>query len=203
MGRRLCEANIATETWIRELTPALSAGRSLTHLDLSKNDLRDVTAGTLFQALRGPGCKIEKLWVCSNRLTHRCCPQLALNLQTNPALKDLNLNDNYLGDSGVATLSRVLKETGCKIQKLGFWNNGITDTGCKVLTSALGLKETLTHLDLADNRLTDNAVPGLTSFIRCSIKLESIRLAGNRFSRAKRRDLLSCGLCASDSTHQA
>jgi len=52
-------------------------------------------------------------------ITDEGCVTLASALRSNPSnLRDLDLSENKLGDSGVKRLSDGLKDPHCKLQKL-------------------------------------------------------------------------------------
>ncbi|XP_051901950.1 NACHT, LRR and PYD domains-containing protein 12-like [Pristis pectinata] len=83
------------------------------------------------------------------------------------------LGRNELGDSGVKLLSAALRNSDCKIQKLGFYNNGLTGSCIKDLVSSLNTNRSLTELDLGDNELGDYGVKLISAALRkpeCKIK---------------------------------
>ncbi|XP_062892788.1 NACHT, LRR and PYD domains-containing protein 3-like [Mobula hypostoma] len=105
--------------------------------------------------------------------------------------KDLRLGDNELGNSGVKLISESLRNPECKIQRLGLWDVGLTDSGVKPLTFALVTNRSLTELDLGSNSLTDQSVPGLRSVILTLPTLEWITLWQNKFSQTGKKELRS------------
>ncbi|XP_072893763.1 NACHT, LRR and PYD domains-containing protein 3-like [Hemitrygon akajei] len=158
-------------------------------LSLRGNDLRDSGVKLVSAGLRNPECKIQKLGLRDVGLTDSGAEDLASALSTNPSLMELYLSDNKLGDSGVKLLSVALRNAECKIQKLELWDVGLTDSGAEDLVSALSTKASLTRLNLGLNSLTDRSVPALRHLILTLPSLKWIRLAGNRFSRAGRKEL--------------
>ncbi|XP_072892146.1 NACHT, LRR and PYD domains-containing protein 3-like [Hemitrygon akajei] len=105
--------------------------------------------------------------------------------------QELRLNDNKLGDSGVKLVSAALRNPECKIQTLGLWDVGLTDSGAKDLASAHSTNSSLTVLNLGSNSLTDGSVPALRLLIQTLPSLKWIRLWNNRFSRAGGKELRS------------
>ncbi|XP_059817785.1 ribonuclease inhibitor-like isoform X2 [Hypanus sabinus] len=178
-----------TAVGVLNLTSALSTNRSLTELDLGGNKLRDSGMKLVFEALRNPECKIQKLSLRSVGLTAPGVVYLASALSTNRSLTELDLAENELGDSGVKLVSEALRNPGCKIQTLGLRWTGLTDSGIEDLVFALTTKHSLRELELDWNTLTDRSVSVLHHLILTHQSLERIVLRGNRFSSHKKQEL--------------
>ncbi|XP_059817728.1 ribonuclease inhibitor-like isoform X4 [Hypanus sabinus] len=148
------------------LTSALSTNRSLAELDLADNELGDSGVKLVFEALRNPGCKIQKLCLESVGLTAAGVLDLTSALSTNCSLTELDLRDNELGDSGVKLVFEALRNPECKLQKLGLDFVGLTAAGVVDLTSALSTNRSLTELDLANNELGDSGVKLVSEALR-------------------------------------
>ncbi|KAG5830077.1 hypothetical protein ANANG_G00318070 [Anguilla anguilla] len=74
---------------------------------------------------------------CCN-LTEGCCDVLASVLRSPLSeLRDLELRDNELQDSGVRALSAGLEDPHCKLQRLGLSGCRVAQRGCDSLASAL------------------------------------------------------------------
>ncbi|XP_039541185.1 ribonuclease inhibitor-like [Pimephales promelas] len=64
-------------------------------------------------------------------VTDEGCVALASALRSNPShLRELNLSENKLGDSGMKQISDLLANPHCKLEKLWLWGCGVTDEGC-------------------------------------------------------------------------
>ncbi|XP_051865145.1 NACHT, LRR and PYD domains-containing protein 3-like [Pristis pectinata] len=105
--------------------------------------------------------------------------------------RELELQYNDLGDSGVKPVSAALRDPECKIQRLRLWDVGLTDSGAEDLVSALSTNRSLTGLDLGSNSLTDRCVPALRRLILTLPSLEWIWLRENQFSSDGRNELES------------
>ncbi|XP_052428997.1 ribonuclease inhibitor-like [Carassius gibelio] len=146
-----------TEEGCAALTSALRSNPShLRELSLSENKLRD-SVKLLFDVLRDPRCKLEKLWLSDCGITDEGCAALTSALKSNPShLRELDLSWNKLRDS-VKLLSDVLQDPRCKLEKLWLRYCGVTDEGCSALTSALRSNPShLRELDLSGNKLRDS-----------------------------------------------
>uniref|UniRef100_A0A672SRW5 SPRY-associated domain-containing protein n=1 Tax=Sinocyclocheilus grahami TaxID=75366 RepID=A0A672SRW5_SINGR len=80
----------------------------------------------------------------------------------NPShLRELNLSQNKLGDSGVKNLSDLLMNTQCNL-----CNCSITEEECLILTSALKSNPShLRELNLSRNKLGDSGVKNLSDLL--------------------------------------
>ncbi|XP_062895448.1 LOW QUALITY PROTEIN: NACHT, LRR and PYD domains-containing protein 12-like [Mobula hypostoma] len=80
--------------------------------------------------------------------------------------QELGLGGNELGDSGVKTVSAALRNPECKIQTLGLYDVGLTDSGAEDLASALSTNPSLTELNLSGNKLGDSGVKLVSAALR-------------------------------------
>ncbi|XP_064176295.1 protein NLRC3-like isoform X3 [Anguilla rostrata] len=93
-------------------------------------------------------------------LTEKSCEIVASALQSsNSPLRDLDLSNNNLGDSGVKLLCAGLMSPNCKLQRLDLSHNNLGDSGVKLLCAALMSPDCkLQRLDLSHNNLGDSGV---------------------------------------------
>uniref|UniRef100_A0A3B3SIS5 B30.2/SPRY domain-containing protein n=1 Tax=Paramormyrops kingsleyae TaxID=1676925 RepID=A0A3B3SIS5_9TELE len=108
-----------TEEGCSSLASALRSNPShLRELDLSYNHPGDSGVKMLSALLDDPSCKLEKL-VGRCELTEKYCEVLASALRSNSSpLRELDLSDNDLQDSGVKLLSAGLGDLHCKLEIL-------------------------------------------------------------------------------------
>ncbi|XP_045572613.1 NLR family CARD domain-containing protein 3 [Salmo salar] len=124
-------------------------------------------------------CKKASLSQCG--LTEGCCSDLASVLcSTNSQLKQLELRDNDLQDSGVTLLSDGLADPNCKLQKLGLGQCGLTEGCCSDLASVLRAPNSqLKQLELRDNDLQDSGVTLLSDGLADpNCELQTLGLSG-------------------------
>uniref|UniRef100_A0A3B1JPF4 NACHT LRR and PYD domain-containing protein n=1 Tax=Astyanax mexicanus TaxID=7994 RepID=A0A3B1JPF4_ASTMX len=91
----------------------------LRELDLSNNDLQDSGVILLCNGLKNEHCNLRILRLCGCNLTKHCCAALASVLSSNSSLRELDLSENNLDDSGVKDLCAGLHSIHCKLETLG------------------------------------------------------------------------------------
>ncbi|XP_067091733.1 NACHT, LRR and PYD domains-containing protein 14-like isoform X2 [Osmerus mordax] len=168
-----------TEEGCASLGSVLKSTSFLRQLDLSNNDLKDAGMKLLSAGLGNPLCKLETLRLPALHLTEEGCASLASALKTNPSLlRDLDLSNSDLKDSGMKLLSAVLEDPLCKLDTLRLSGCHITEEGCASLGSVLKSTSFLRQLDLSNNDLKDAGMKLLSAGLGNPLcKLETLRLS--------------------------
>ncbi|KAI7792987.1 hypothetical protein IRJ41_000923, partial [Triplophysa rosa] len=133
----------------------------LKEMDLSHNKLGDLDVDKLSALLTDSHSRLEKIKLNNCDLTQKSCSALSAVLSCNTILKEMDLNNSRLLDSGVKQLCDKLKKSKLQILKLS--NCSITEGGYKSLASAL--RSNLSHLielDLTGNDPGESGVKLLT-----------------------------------------
>uniref|UniRef100_A0A8C6CKH0 NLR family pyrin domain containing 8 n=1 Tax=Moschus moschiferus TaxID=68415 RepID=A0A8C6CKH0_MOSMO len=132
---------------------SLVNNRSLTHLSLAENALRDDGAKQLWNVLRHFPSPLQRLVLRNCALTSECCQDIASALDKNKNLRSLDLGCNSLRDNGVVLLCQPLLNPASGLQVLELDECQFTSGCCPALTSVLLHNQTLRHLDLSGNRV--------------------------------------------------
>ncbi|CAL8387309.1 unnamed protein product [Boreogadus saida] len=114
-------------------------------------------------------------------LSERCCEALASVLSSkSSSLRELDLSNNYLMDSGVKLLSAGLGSPHCKLETLRLNGGQLSERCCEALASVLSSNSSsLKELDLSTNDLQDSGVKLLSAGMgspHCT--LETLSLSG-------------------------
>ncbi|XP_058232279.1 NACHT, LRR and PYD domains-containing protein 12-like isoform X2 [Hemibagrus wyckioides] len=149
---------------------ALFSVLSLRELDLSNNKLQDSGVKLLSAGLKNPHCVLEILRMNFCSITDEGCAALASALRSNSSshLRELDLNGNNPGESGVKLLSDLLKDPqNCKLETLHLRGCNLTEESCRALFSVLSSNSSsLRELDLSENKLQDSGVKLLSAGLK-------------------------------------
>ncbi|XP_016377934.1 NACHT, LRR and PYD domains-containing protein 3-like isoform X2 [Sinocyclocheilus rhinocerous] len=146
----------------------------LDEFDLKRYNTSDEGRRRLIPAV--VNCRKALLADCN--LTDQCCESLASCLQSSNSLRELDLSNNDLQDSGVELLSDGLKSSHCQLNILRLIDCNLTDECCESLASYLQ-SNSLRELDLSHNDLQDSGVKLLSDGLKSShCQLSILRLSG-------------------------
>ncbi|XP_039530238.1 NACHT, LRR and PYD domains-containing protein 12-like isoform X3 [Pimephales promelas] len=145
-----------------------SSNTVLRELDLSDNDLQDSGVKLLSDGLKSPNCQLQILRLLGCNLTIQSCESLSSVLQSSNVLREMDLSNNDLQDSGVKLLSDGLKSPNCQLQILRLHHSDLTVQSCESLSSVLQSSNVLRELDLSNNDLQDSGVKLLSDGLKSS-----------------------------------
>ncbi|XP_058617988.1 uncharacterized protein LOC131531330 isoform X3 [Onychostoma macrolepis] len=147
----------------------------LRELNLSEHKLGNTQVNQIAALLQDKHCKLNTLTLRDCGITEESCSALATVLKSNPSLKELDMSNNNLQDSGVKKLQNGLENTNCTLKKLRLSDCSITEAGYKALASALRSNPShLIELDLTGNDPGQSGVKELNDLQQdpsCQLKL--------------------------------
>ncbi|XP_053307067.1 NACHT, LRR and PYD domains-containing protein 12-like [Spea bombifrons] len=114
-----------------------------------------------------PGlCKCSGIMLRGCDLTSSCCEDLRDVIIKNQSLTKLDLSENKLQDSGVKLLCEGLRHPDCTLRDLGLRGCDLTSSCCEDLRDVIIKNQSLTNLDLSENKLQDSGVKLLCEGLR-------------------------------------
>nr|XP_055062447.1 NACHT, LRR and PYD domains-containing protein 12 [Misgurnus anguillicaudatus] len=155
---RLGQCHLGQDSCIELVSALKGISHRLRELDLSGNDLQDSGLQQFLHGMENTERKLEALKLSWCNLTDKSCEMLSSILTSNSPVRDLDVSNNDLQDSGVKLISEALKSPNCKLEILRLSGCMVTDEGCCYLASALSSNPSshLRELDLSYNHTQDS-----------------------------------------------
>ncbi|XP_004439263.2 PREDICTED: NACHT, LRR and PYD domains-containing protein 11 [Ceratotherium simum simum] len=147
-----------TKTCCSFIGRALMLSKTLKHLDLSMNNLKNHGVLVLTLPLMFPTCKLQELELSGCFFTSDVCRDIASAITNNPNLRSLELGSNNIGDAGMELLCNALKHPNCNLENIGLEECMLTSACCESLASVLISSKTLKKLNLFGNELGDEGI---------------------------------------------
>ncbi|KAL2077076.1 hypothetical protein ACEWY4_026580 [Coilia grayii] len=168
----LSSAKLSPAQWSALVFVLLTSEEVIEEFDLKKFQRSDECLKRLLPVVR----TATKALLNNCCLTQESCSAIAKILSSS-SLKELDLSDNDIKDSGVEFLAGQLENPQCKLETLRLSNGNITGKGYSALALALGKNLCLKELDLRGNDPGDSGVKSLTNLKEYSTcKLDTVRL---------------------------
>ncbi|XP_047678055.1 NACHT, LRR and PYD domains-containing protein 12-like isoform X2 [Tachysurus fulvidraco] len=173
-----------------------------TELDLSTKTPKNIKVKQLSALLQDPHYRLQKLTLYKEgSIIDDDCSGVFSALVLNPShLRDLNLNCNKPGESGLRNLCDFLKNPKCKLQTLKLWNSVKGESSCADVASALCTNPShIRELDLRWCELGDSGVKKLCDLLKIhECKLEKLILRHSVKGESSCADVASA-LCTNPS----
>ncbi|XP_017576111.2 NLR family CARD domain-containing protein 3-like [Pygocentrus nattereri] len=165
--------------WSAVVFVLLTSSQAVDVFDLSKYTKSHHRSDEVLLKLMPVVAASRKAQLYSCNLKKKSCTTLAsVIISESSSLREVDLSENDLGDSGVKLLSVGLENPLCKLQILKLQCCNITGAGCAALASALKSNPShLKELVLSANNLGDSGVKMLSAGLENPLcKLETLKL---------------------------
>ncbi|XP_067332851.1 NLR family CARD domain-containing protein 3-like isoform X2 [Channa argus] len=158
---RLSTDKLSPAQWSALVFILLSSEKDLDVFDLKKYSPSEEALLRLLPVVKAS----NKALLSDCNLSERSCEALSSVLSSqSSSLRDLDVSNNDLQDSGVKLLSAGLKQHHCRLETLSLSGCLITEEGCASLASALSSNPShLRELDLSYNHPGDSGVKLLSA----------------------------------------
>ncbi|XP_056614648.1 uncharacterized protein LOC130429844 [Triplophysa dalaica] len=149
----------------------------LKELNLSHNKLGDLDGEKLSALLMDSHSKVTKIILNDCELTENQCSALAAVLSCKTLVKEMNLSNSPLMDSGLKHICDQLKNPQCQLQILKLRDCGLTEESCSALASVLSSNISMKELDMSNNHLQDSGVKRLSDGLKNNCKLHKLTVS--------------------------
>ncbi|XP_060231614.1 NACHT, LRR and PYD domains-containing protein 4C isoform X1 [Meriones unguiculatus] len=174
----LANCSLSEQCW-DYLSDVLRRNKTLSHLDIGSNDLKDEGLKVLCRALTLPDSALKSLCLKNCLITTSGCQDLAEVLSSNQNLRSLQVSENKLEDAGVKLLCDAMKHPNCHLENLGLEACELTSACCEDLASAFTQSKTLWGINLLENALDYSGLIVLCEALKrrpCALHVLGLRI---------------------------
>ncbi|XP_060903295.1 NACHT, LRR and PYD domains-containing protein 3-like isoform X2 [Labrus mixtus] len=174
---RLSTDKLSPGQWSALVFILLSSEEDLDVFDLNKYSASEEALLRLLPVIKAS----NKALLSVRNLSERSCEALSSVLSSqSSSLRELDLSNNILQDSGVKLLCSGLETMHCTLETLRLSGCNLSERSCEALSSVLSTQSSsLRQLDLSNNNLQDSGVKLLSAGLKSPLcRLDALSLSG-------------------------
>lgn len=199
-NKDLVELNLANnkidEIGMIEIVSQLNSDSNTTSLAVLTLDnpffssLNQTTSFHIGRMLQSRYCSLEKLSLRKFDLNDEGLAMICENLivKEKNRLCVLDIGANKITYKGCVALSNMLKARNCVLKSLIMNNNRTSYFGAKAMADAIEKNDTLVHLDMTTNDITDDGLYLIAHALKKNSTLFSLKLYYNHFGERSKRE---------------
>jgi Ran GTPase-activating protein (RanGAP) involved in mRNA processing and transport len=151
------------------------------------NQIHEINFNPIAMALESNNT-LEELDVSDNHLSFEFGVILATSLLKNKQLQKLDCSDNNLGDDGAVALAKAITHNN-RLNNLNFRSNGISDKGFIALSNALKNNSSLTKLSIYDDKITDAGYQAFAEMLKTNTTLIDFQIDSNNIQKETKKEI--------------
>ncbi|KAM6922359.1 protein NLRC3-like isoform 3-T3 [Lycodopsis pacificus] len=174
---RLSTDKLSPAQWSALVFILLSSDKDLDVFDLKKYSASEEALLRLLPVVKAS----NKALLSDCNVSERSCEALSSVLSSqSSSLREIDLSNNDLQDSGVKFLSAGLESPHCELETLRLSDCNLSERSCEALSSVLSSQSSsLREMDLSNNNLQDSGVKLLSAGLESPhCELETLSLSG-------------------------
>ncbi|XP_065808046.1 NLR family CARD domain-containing protein 3-like isoform X1 [Labrus bergylta] len=174
---RLSTDQLSPAQWSALVFILLSSEEDLDVFDLKKYSASEEALQRLLPVIKTS----NKALLSACKLSERSCEALSSVLSSqSSSLRELDLSNNNLQDSGVKLLCSGLETLHCTLETVRLSVCNLSERSCEALSSVLSSQSSsLRELDLSNNNLQDSGVKLLSAGLKSPLcRLDTLSLSG-------------------------
>ena len=203
----ISDTNITDEV-ADDIAGIIYSNTLLQELDISKNSLQTTGIIKIAESLQQSVSTLKKLYINSNSITGEAATDIAIALNSNTHLQELNISNNFFRTIDIVIITKALHDivtlekfclsynnvsdeaaddiatvicSNTRLQEFDVSKSYLQSTGASKIAEALQNISTLQKLYINSNEITDIAADDIANAVSCNTQLQVLDISKNHF----------------------